>query len=79
MLLGLVAILVFGVVKIFPLALDVVGGPATYGFFAPFCIGAALFGFFLIQETRGKNVEKLSLCTVGERLLLIRLILLQLL
>ena len=57
---SMVAILVFGVVKIFPLALDVVGGPATYGFFAAFCVGAALFGFFLIPETRGKNVEELS-------------------
>ena len=57
---SMVAILVFGVVKIFPLALDVVGGPATYGFFAVFCVGAALFGFFLIPETRGKNVEELS-------------------
>ena len=36
------------------------GGPATYGFFATFCVGAALFGFFLIPETRGKNVEELS-------------------
>ena len=46
--------------KIFPWALDVVGDPATNGFFAVFCVGAALFGFFLIPETRGKNVEELS-------------------
>ena len=46
--------------KIFSLALDVAGGPATYGIFAAFCVGAALFGFFLIPETRGKNVEELS-------------------
>ena len=57
---SMVAILVFGVVKIFPLALDVVGGPATYGFFAVVCMIASIFSYHFVPETQGKNVEELS-------------------
>ena len=34
-----VSVLVFAKIKIFPVALEAIGGAGTYGFFASFCIG----------------------------------------
>ena len=55
-----VAIMVFIVVKVFPIAMSNVGGPMTYGFFAIVCLIASWFSYYFVPETQGKNVSELS-------------------
>ena len=57
---SLVAILVFTVVKVFPLAMATFGASITYGFFASMCLGGALYSFAFVPETRGKSVNELQ-------------------
>ncbi len=55
-----VAILVFSVVKMFPIAVATMGGHYTYGFFALVCLSGAVFSYFFVPETRGKTVDELQ-------------------
>jgi MFS family permease len=55
-----VAIMVFIVVKIFPLAVATVGAHYTYGFFAIVCLFGGVFCYFFVPETRGKTVDELQ-------------------
>ena len=57
---AVVAILVFTVVKVFPIAMAQAGGPMTYGFFAIICLLSAFFSYYFVPETRGKNIQELS-------------------
>ena len=56
----MVAILVYTVVKVFPLAMAAFGASITYGFFAVMCLAGALYSFALVPETRGKSVDELQ-------------------
>ena len=57
---AVVAILVFTVVKVFPIAMAEAGGPMTYGFFAVICLLSTFFCYYFVPETRGKNIQELS-------------------
>ena len=59
-IMAFVSVVVFGIIKVFPFALEEIGGAGTYGFFALFCIGGVMFALFLIPETRGKSADELS-------------------
>lgn len=57
---SIVAILVFTVVKVFPLAMATFGASITYGFFAVMCFLGTLYSFAFVPETRGKSVNELQ-------------------
>ena len=57
---SVVAILVFTVVKVFPLAMAAFGASMTYGFFAVMCLGGTIYSFAFVPETRGKSVNELQ-------------------
>jgi len=57
---AVVAVLVFTVVKVFPIAMVSMGATMTYGFFAVMCVLASVFSFYFVPETRGKTVDELQ-------------------
>ena len=57
---GIMATLVFVLIKFFPIAMTSLGAPATYGFFAVVCCGGFIFSHFFIPETQGKTVNELQ-------------------
>lgn len=58
--LAFVSILVFTVVKVFPIAMAAFGAPITYGFFALVCFLGFISSFIIVPETRGKSVDELQ-------------------
>ena len=55
-----VALMIFIVVKMFPIAMGYVGASATYTFFGAICMGGTLFSHFFVPDTQGKSVHEIQ-------------------